>query len=568
MRLSMTVTGRLRAVAPTAVALAAAGAVAVSPVLVVTTAAHASSSTCAVAYRKTWDTGTAFGADLTITNTGGPVDGWSLGFAFGGNQRITNGWPVAWTQPAGSSQVTAASTAPWNARLATGKSISIGFRARYRGANNSPAVFHLNGVACTAGGPGGQQPVANPYLGARGYVNPLWSAKARAEPGGDRVAEQPTAVWLDSVAAIQGVPRGGSKPVMGLADHLDRAVLQAAGQPMVVQLVLYNLPGRNCARMAPDGELGPADLPRYQTEFVDPIAAILARPAYAGLRIVTIIEPDSLPNLVTNATAWPSPSVLCDTMLANGGYVNGVGYALAKLGALPNVYNYVDVQHHGKIGWEETSGPTATLLARAAAASGSTPANVRGFVTNTAGYSALREPYIPINADTRRSRWIDYNVFNDELTFAQAFRSRLVGAGFPPGIGMVIDTSRNGWGGPARPSGPSSALEINTFVDSSRVDRRVNKGNYCNQTGAGLGERPTAAPAEGVHAYAWIKPPGESDGLSFSIHDAFDRMCDPTYGGPPRAGSTPTGALPGAPVAGDWFPAQFQQLLQNAYPPL
>jgi hypothetical protein len=117
------------------VALAAAGAVAVSPVLVVTTAAHASSSTCAVAYRKTWDTGTAFGADLTITNTGGPVDGWSLGFAFGGNQRITNGWPVAWTQPAGSSQVTAASTAPWNARLATGKSISIGFRARYRGAN-------------------------------------------------------------------------------------------------------------------------------------------------------------------------------------------------------------------------------------------------------------------------------------------------------------------------------------------------------------------------------------------------------------------------------------------------
>ena len=31
--------------------------------------------------------------------------------------------------------------------------------------------------------------------GARGYVNPEWSAKAAAEPGGSRVSNQPTAVW-------------------------------------------------------------------------------------------------------------------------------------------------------------------------------------------------------------------------------------------------------------------------------------------------------------------------------------------------------------------------------------
>jgi cellulose 1,4-beta-cellobiosidase len=45
-------------------------------------------------------------------------------------------------------------------------------------------------------------------------------------------------------------------------------------------------------------------------------------------------------------------------------------------------------------------------------------------------------------------------------------------------------------------------------------------------------------------------------------------MCDPTYAGPPRGSSTPSGALPGAPPFGAWFPAQFQQLMQNAYPPL
>ncbi|MER6923366.1 cellulose binding domain-containing protein, partial [Streptomyces spiralis] len=33
-------------------------------------------------------------------------------------------------------------------------------------------------------------------------------------------------------------------------------------------------------------------------------------------------------------------------------------------------------------------------------------------------------------------------------------------------------------------------------------------------------------------------------------------------------GNNPTGALPNAPLAGHWFSAEFQQLLQNAYPPV
>ncbi|MEJ3742050.1 glycoside hydrolase family 6 protein [Actinomycetes bacterium KLBMP 9797] len=404
----------------------------------------------------------------------------------------------------------------------------------------------------------------NPYVGARVYVNPEWSAKALAEPGGDRVAHQPTAVWLDRIAAIQG-----SATAMGLAEHLDQAVIQAAGQPMVVQLVLYNLPGRNCGRMVSHGELSPAELSRYKAEFVDPIAEIIGRPAYAHLRIVTVIEPDSLPNLVTSTGGRPTATMLCEVMLTNGAYVNGIGYALARLGALPNVSNYVDVSHHGVIGWEDDLVPTVDLLARAAVASGSTKANVHGFVTNTANYSALREPFIPMTDQYRATNWVDFNQFNDELTFAQALRGRLAQAGFAPSVGFLIDTSRNGWGGPTRPAGPSTALDPNVFVDQSRIDRRISKNNYCNQAGAGLGERPTAAPAEGIHAYAWIKPPGVSDGPSVKILDeGFDRMCDPTYIGPPPGRGTPTGALAGAPDAGVWFPAQFQQLMQNAYPPL
>ena len=93
------------------------------------------------------------------------------------------------------------------------------------------------------------------------------------------------------------------------ADHLNEAVTQDAANgatPLVIQLVIYNLPGRDCAALARNGELGPNDLPRYKTEYIDVIAGILRRPEYANLRIVTIIEIDSLPNLVTNVTDRPT----------------------------------------------------------------------------------------------------------------------------------------------------------------------------------------------------------------------------------------------------------------------
>jgi cellulose 1,4-beta-cellobiosidase len=411
--------------------------------------------------------------------------------------------------------------------------------------------------------------VDNPYVGARGYVNPEWSAKAAAEPGGTRVSNQPTAVWLDRIAAIEGTDNSQSNGPMGLRDHLDAALAQGAGY---AQFVIYNLPGRDCAALASNGELGVDELPRYKAEYIDPIAAIMGDPKYRSLRIITIIEIDSLPNLVTNLNI-----AKCATMNSNGGYVNGVGYALNKLGAIPNVYNYIDAAHHGWIGWDTNFRPTAQKLKQAATAEGSTVDKVHGFIVNTANYSALREPHFNINTTVngqtvRQSRWVDWNFYVDELTFAQAFRQELVAQGFSPDIGMLIDTSRNGWGGPNRPTGPSTSTDLNTFVNASRVDRRIHAGNWCNQSGAGLGERPTAAPEPGIDAYVWVKPPGESDGSSTLIPNndgkGFDRMCDPTYGGNPLNGGNPTGALPNAPISGAWFSAQFRELMANAYPAL
>ena len=415
--------------------------------------------------------------------------------------------------------------------------------------------------------------VDNPYADAGVYVNPEWAAHANAEPGGSAVADQPTGVWLDRIAAIQGVNGG-----MGLRDHLDAAVEQAGGQPLVVQLVIYDLPGRDCSALASNGELGPTELPRYESEYIDPIAAILADPAYANLRIVTTVELDSLPNLVTNTGSRPTATANCDTMKANGNYVKGVGYALNKLGAIPNVYNYLDAGHHGWLGWDDNFDASVQLMHEAATTSGSTVDNVTGFIVNTANYSALHEPYFTANdvingqAVRETSKWVDWNRYVDELSFAQAWRTQAVTDGFNPNIGMLIDTSRNGWGGTARPTGPGPQTSADAYVDGGRLDRRIHLGNWCNQSGAGLGERPTASPESGIDAYVWMKPPGESDGSSKLIDNdqgkGFDQMCDPTYGGNARNGNNMSGALPDAPLSGAWFSAQFQELLKNAYPPV
>jgi cellulose 1,4-beta-cellobiosidase len=121
----------------------------------------------------------------------------------------------------------------------------------------------------------------------------------------------------------------------------------------------------------------------------------------------------------------------------------------------------------------------------------------------------------------------------------------------------------------------STSTDLNTYVSQSKLDRRPHRGGWCNQSGAGIGARPTASTGiTGVDAFVWVKPPGESDGVSEpGIVDpddpakGFDAMCDPTASN--RYNSAfPTNALPDAPHAGRWFPAQFTMLVQNAFPVL
>jgi cellulose 1,4-beta-cellobiosidase len=591
-------------------AAVAVGAVAVAGVAVLPGLPAFAATGCSVAYTaNSWTESPGVGgftANITITNVGDPLTAWTLKFTLPSGQSLTQGWSANWTS---AGTAVTGTNLSYNGNLATGSSTGVGFNGRWSGAYSSPTAFTLNGVACNGGTPPTSPTttttrpptsapptstppttrpptsapptttppcttncpahVDNPYVGARGYVNPQWAAEANGESGGSRVANTSTAIWLDRIAAI-----AGSSTSMGLRAHLDAALTQVTGGvPVVIEFVVYDLPDRDCAALASNGELTVANngIARYKTEFIDPIAAIMSDPKYASLRIVNVVEDDSLPNLVTNLNL---PT--CAEANSSGAYVGGIQYALNKL-HLSNVYNYLDIGHHAWLGWDSNFGPAVNLLTSTVRGTTAGLASVDGFISNTANYSALSEPFFNIGTtvngtSVRQSKWVDFNQYVDELSFTQAFRTSLVSAGFPSTLGMLIDTSRNGWGGSARPTAASTSTDVNTFVNASRIDRRIHAGNWCNQSGAGLGERPRATPATGIDAYVWIKPPGESDGSSTLIPNndgkGFDRMCDPTYTGNSLNGNNLTGALPNSPLSGGWFPAQFQQLMANAFPAL
>ncbi|WP_442935227.1 glycoside hydrolase family 48 protein [Micromonospora sp. CPCC 206061] len=128
------------------VAMVAAGALVAGGMVGVPVGMAYAATSCDVVYT-TNDWSTGFTANVQIKNIGDPLTSWTLGFAFPGNQRITQGWSATWNQAAGSNQVTARNTA-WNGNLATGASLTIGFNASYSGTNAKPTAFTINGVTC------------------------------------------------------------------------------------------------------------------------------------------------------------------------------------------------------------------------------------------------------------------------------------------------------------------------------------------------------------------------------------------------------------------------------------
>ncbi|KAI0389833.1 1, 4-beta cellobiohydrolase [Xylariaceae sp. FL0594] len=314
-----------------------------------------------------------------------------------------------------------------------------------------------------------------------------------------KVADVGSFLWLDSIANIA---------------KFDDAIKDLPCEN-ILGLVIYDLPGRDCAAKASNGELAYNEISRYKSEYIDPIVAkIKANPNSA---FALIIEPDSLPNLVTNSN-------LQTCQQSKSAYEEGVAYALKNLN-LPNVVMYVDAGHGGWLGWNDNLKPGAEELAKVYKNAGS-PKQVRGFATNIAGWNSWDQS----PGEFSSAPDAQYNKCQNEKTYVSTFGAALKTAGFPNHA--ITDTGRNGVTG-----------------------LRQEWGNWCNVNGAGFGVRPTSSTGDDLaDAFVWGKPGGESDGTSDTSATRYDSFCGKSD------------AFKPSPEAGEWNQAYFEMLLKNAKP--
>jgi endoglucanase len=98
------------------------------------------------------DWGSGATVSVTITNNGSsPINGWTLGWTFSGNQKISNIWNASFTQSGTSVTVT---NQAYNSTIpANGGKVSFGFNLSYSGSNPKPTSFTLNGSASSTASP-------------------------------------------------------------------------------------------------------------------------------------------------------------------------------------------------------------------------------------------------------------------------------------------------------------------------------------------------------------------------------------------------------------------------------
>ncbi|HJX63244.1 MAG TPA: glycoside hydrolase family 6 protein, partial [Polyangia bacterium] len=361
---------------------------------------------------------------------------------------------------------------------------------------------------------GRETSLRNPFLDVNFFLNPEYvenvEATAKAFPAEAdairKVKQYPTGLWLDSIAHVANLP-------LWLAEA--RKQQQASGKPTLSLVVVYDMPDRDCSAKSSAGELIASQngAARYRTEFIDVIAKHFKD--YSDLPIVAILEPDSLGNLVTNLN-------LPKCSDARSTYVDSTVYAIQKL-QLPNVSIYLDAAHAGWLGWDHHRESLIKVYKKVLKQAGGYDM-IRGFATNVSNYTHLS------NRDGMAMESSDpcYN----EMIYVKKLAVGLSDNGVK-NKGFIIDTARNGKGG----------------------IRKV-WGHWCNIKGAGLGERPRAAPGLFLDAYFWVKPPGESYGISDPTQPRFDAECASDE------------SAPNAPQAGAWFQSYFVDLVRNAVPPL
>ncbi|KAG9095047.1 hypothetical protein FRC06_010184 [Ceratobasidium sp. 370] len=343
-----------------------------------------------------------------------------------------------------------------------------------------------------------RQTDVNPFAGKTFYESPYYRAEVETEiaklnAAGEtelaakaaQVAKVSTFIWIADTKAVESIS-GYLKAASALQNQ--------TGKKQIVQLVVYNLPDRDCSAKASDGELhlNDAGEARYEA-YIKAVASQLER--YPDVSVAIALEPDSIGNLVTNLSVPKCGN-------AAPAHKRLLALAIALL-QRPNVSIYLDGAHAGWLGWPDNLGPTATILGDilANAKKQNPQATVRGLATNVSNYNGLGN---------------QEQVGRDELVYINNLKPLLDNVGYP--AHFIVDQGRSG----------------------NQVAAR-DGGDWCNFKFAGFGPRPSATtPSPLVDAIVWVKPGGESDGTSDTSSPRYDTAC-----------TSATSYIP-SPEAGGW----------------
>ncbi|MFF0162898.1 glycoside hydrolase family 6 protein [Streptomyces sp. NPDC005263] len=243
-----------------------------------------------------------------------------------------------------------------------------------------------------------------------------------------RIADRPAALWFADFTPST------------ITSRVRAVTSGGAAQGRVPVLVAYTIPGRDCGGAS---EGGAPDLDAYDA-WIDAFAAGLG----SG-EVVVILEPDSVAQADCLSAGERSRRF---ASLARAGRV--------LKAADPRARVYYDAGHSG---WNPAA-KQASWLRQAGAASAASSDGVFSNVSN-------------------------FHRTSDEIAYDRRVLDALGG---PPGLGAVIDTSRNGNGAPA-------------------------DGEWCDPPGRGIGRAPTLSTGQDrIDAFLWVKLPGESDGCKGS----------------------------------------------------
>lgn len=274
----------------------------------------------------------------------------------------------------------------------------------------------------------------NPFVGAKWWVDPYGQAHVRAVKL--KKTDPEAAALMEKIAEHGGADWVGQwTPFVANWTFKRVNLLQKNGD--LPFFVAYNIPNRDCGQYSAGGASKADEYKQWISDFARGIG---------DRKAAVILEPDALPLLKKEG---------CLPEAAQKERIELIKFAVHTLESWANTWVYMDAGHPGWVPVDEMAGRLK--------AAGIDEAD--GFSLNVSNYKSTDEC----------------------MAYGKKLSAALGGKHF------VIDTSRNGNGGP-KVDGDSEA-------------------SWCNPDGRALGSPPTSDTKEPLcDAFLWIKKPGESDG--------------------------------------------------------